>query len=696
MASNRLPALGLLWLPLLAVAQGQAIEEDLDLAYGDAATISIATGSAQTLRRAPAVATVITAQDIAALGATDLDQVLESVPGMHIAVNPINYASIYVMRGLYGQPTNPKLLLMIDGVPVRSAYSGDKGANWMGLPLEHVARIEIIRGPGSALYGADAMAGVINVISKGADELDGTELGLRGGAFRSTEVWVQHGGRWGPLRVAAYLRSGSTDGQRERIEADAATRLDRLFGTHASLAPGPVNTGHDGLDTGLDLSLGRWRLRQSLQLRVDGGTGAGVNSALDPASVINSRRHVLDLSWSEAALSPALGVGAAFTVVRAQEGTPGGIVLFPPGTRIGANVFADGMRGGPSRKERSYRLAMFANYTGFSGHVLRLGLGHEDSILYDSATFKNFLLNAAGVPIPTGPVIDYNAIQPHIPNVGRRNQHVFVQDEWQLGQDWALTLGLRHDRYSDFGGTTNPRLALVWDAAYNLTAKLLYGQAFRAPAFNEQYTVNPVATGNPQLKPERIRTTELALDWQISRQQQLRLSLFRYTLNDLIRVQPNPPPATGSTYRNQGGLKGQGFELEGLWDLSRQLRLSAQWSQQRSEDPLSGIAPGQAPNRHLFARLDWRPWQDWQLGAQLNAVGQRLRSAGDPRPPLAGYHNVDLSLQGPAATKGLSWSAALRNLFNADRREPSPTGGAIPGDLPLARRSWSVEARYRF
>lgn len=692
----RWAGLGLLWLPLLAAAQGQGLEEDLGLAYGDAAMVSIATGSAKTLRRAPAVASVITAQDIAALGATDLDQLLESVPGLHVAINPINYAAVYVMRGMYGVPTSPKVLLMLDGVPIRSAFSGDKGANWAGLPLEHVARVEIIRGPGSALYGADAVAGVINVISKSAEEIAGTELGLRGGAFRSGDAWIQHGGSWGPMRLAAYLRGGSTRGQRELIAADAATRLDRLFGTHASLAPGPVNTGREGLDTGLDLSLGAWRLRQSLQLRVDGGTGAGVNSALDPTSVINSRRHVLDLSWAEAALTPVLGLGATFSVTRFQEGTPMGLVLFPPGTRIGPNLFVDGMRGGPSRKERSYRLSLFANYTGFSGHVLRLGLGHEDIALYDSATFKNFLLNAAGVPIPTGPVIDYSTIQPHIPNAGRRNQHAFVQDEWQLGKDWALTLGLRHDRYSDFGGTTNPRLALVWDAAYNLTAKLLYGQAFRSPAFNEQYSVNPVSIGNPRLRPERIHTTELALDWQVGRQQQIRLSLFRYALNDLIRVQANPPPATGATYQNQGRLKGQGFELEGLWELNRQLRLSAQWSQQRSFDPLSGLDAGQAPHRHLFARLDWRAWQDWQLGAQLNAVGQRLRSAGDPRAPLAGYHSLDLNLHRPTAAKGLTWSAALRNLLNADLREPSPAGGTLPDDLPLARRSWWVEARYRY
>src|SRR5437870_3592211 len=72
-------------------------EEELALAYGDKATVSIATGSKQPIRRAPSVATVITAEDIAAMGAVDLDEVLETVPGMHVARSPIGYAPIYVV-----------------------------------------------------------------------------------------------------------------------------------------------------------------------------------------------------------------------------------------------------------------------------------------------------------------------------------------------------------------------------------------------------------------------------------------------------------------------------------------------------------------------------------------------------------------------------------------------------------------------
>ena len=677
-------------------ALAQSAEEDMALVYGDKQTISIATGSSRLLRRAPAVATVITAEDIAALGASDLDQVLESVPGLHVSANAGIFYSVYAIRGAYFLPQNPQVLLLRNGIPYSSLYTGDKGSSWAGMPLDNVARIEVIRGPGSALYGADAFAGVINVITKTADQLSGARLGLRAGAFGTREAWAQYGGPLGPFSLAAYLKAGRTDGQSRLIEADAATRLDKLFGTQSSRAPGPFNTGRHSLDAALDLGLGNWHLRTDLADRPRVELGAGVNSALDPTSYSSSLRHSLELNWGNAALSQDWGAGASLSFVRYTDQTPAGLMLFPPGTRIGPNVFPDGMIGGPSRWERQYRLSAFVSYSGWQNHALRVGLGHEDLNMYKTRTMKNFLLSPTGLPIPNGPVMDYTDIQPHIPPSRRRNIYAYVQDEWQLAPDWTLTAGLRHDEFSDFGGTTNPRAALVWDAAYNLSVKLLYGQAFRAPSANEQYSVNPVTTGNPQLTAERIKTTELAFDWQPAPNWQAKLSLYDYEMQDIIRVVQNPAPAPGASYQNLGRINGRGFELELQWDASRDLRLSAQLSQQQSVDPNTGLHLGYVPGHHGFARADWRIAGDWQLGAQLSTVRDRRRPPGDARPALANYNSLDLNLRGQAAALGLNWALLLRNALDADIREPSQPGGTLPNDLPMAGRYWGLEVGYRF
>ena len=180
MTNERLRQLG----ALLAIATCSMVhaqspdEEDLALVYGDKYTVSIATGAQQPIRRAPAVASVITAEDIRAMGAIDLDDVLASVPGMHVNRSANFYAPLYAVRGVMSQ-YNPQVLMLQNGIPMTTLFVGSKGNLWGGMPLENVARIEIIRGPGSALYGADAFSGVINIITKTADEIEGTQLGGR-------------------------------------------------------------------------------------------------------------------------------------------------------------------------------------------------------------------------------------------------------------------------------------------------------------------------------------------------------------------------------------------------------------------------------------------------------------------------------------------------------------------------------------
>ncbi len=685
----------MLAIPLAALA-APAEDDEAELAslYGDKASISIATGSLQPLRRAPAVASVITAEDIAAMGATDLDQVLESVPGLHVMRASSFYKPLYVVRGVFtGTTVDTQVLMLQNGLPVTVAYTGEKGNSWGGLPLENVARVEVIRGPGSALYGAEAYGGVINVITKSAAEARGTELGLRGGSFDTQDAWIQHGGALGPLAVAAYLRAGHTGGPHPTVAADAQTRLDRLTGTHASLAPGPVQAQARAVDGSLELSHERWRWHAIYRQRRELGTGTGVSSALDPVGRGSNERISSDLSWTEPVLTRDWGAGATLSYFKVSERST--LQLFPPGVRFPTGTFPDGVLGGPGRWQRDSRLTGYLSYAGFARHRLRIGAGHADVKLYRTETWKNYRLNPAGVPVPTGPVIDYTPIQPHILPQHRRIDHVYLQDEWSLARDWTLTAGWRHDVYSDVGHTSNPRLALVWDAALDLTAKILYGRAFRAPAFSELYGVNPVSNANPQLKPERISTLEAAVSWQARPALQLNLNVFRYAMNDLISSVPNPAPAPGGTYQNVGRQHGFGGEVELVWDARRNLRLSGYLARQRSTNDATGADAGYAPRLHAWLRADWRPAGDWQAGAQANRVAGRHRTAGDTRPPGPDYTTVDLHLR-RTLRAGWTLQAGVTNLFNADAREPSLAPGLVPQDLPLPPRGLRAELRYRF
>ncbi|MDD5754771.1 MAG: TonB-dependent receptor plug domain-containing protein, partial [Methylococcales bacterium] len=172
---------------IAAIAQSE--EEDLAQVYGDKTTVSIATGHSQSLRSSPAVATVITAEDIKAIGATDIDEALETVPGLHVSHTKDAYNSLYSFRGVSAE-YNPQVLMLINGIPITNAYVGNRNNFWGGMPVQAVARIEVVRGPGSAVYGADAFSGVINIITKTKQDINGTEVGGRVGSFDTYDGWA--------------------------------------------------------------------------------------------------------------------------------------------------------------------------------------------------------------------------------------------------------------------------------------------------------------------------------------------------------------------------------------------------------------------------------------------------------------------------------------------------------------------------
>ena len=682
---------------LVMTARGAEVseEEELAMSFGDKSHVSIATGSRVPVARAPSVATVITAEDIRAMGATDLDDVLETVPGLHVSRSPVVNSPIYVFRGVRSTLINPQVLLLVNGQPQTGAYAGDRGVQWGGMPLENIARIEVIRGPGSALYGADAYAGVISIQTKRAEEIAGQQVGVRAGSFDSAAGWWQAGGRWEGLAVAGYLAYSRTDGAQRTVSADAQTGLDAIFGPFGvppvSHAPGSMDDGYRMVNAALDASAGGWRLRTSYKRVFDQGSGAGVAQALDPTGR-NSSEHVdADLSWR-----PTLPVADWDLLLRAyaaQYEEHSRLVLFPAGTNLGGGFFEDGMIGNPEKWERTGRLEATAVYTGLAGHRIRLGAGYTRQDLYRIRETKNF--NPDFSPIGTGSFEDVTDVTHTVPFIvphQRSVEHVYVQDEWSLARDWALTAGVRHDRYSDFGGTTNPRVALVWEAAYDLTAKLLYGTAFRAPSFNELYAINnPASNGNASLTPERMRTLEAALAWQADATTRLGINVFRYRLSDLIRLDST------LTYQNQGEQTGKGVELEAEWEPARQWRVGANYAWQHSTDEQTGEDPGMSPRQHAHLRVDWQPSRGWQADAQVNWVAGRKRQALDTRPAVADYTTVDLSLR---SELGRGWSIVFtaRNLFDADVREPSPFGTpfvSIPNDLPQAGRAIFVTAEYR-
>jgi len=649
--------------------------------------VTIASGFKQTVARAPAVTSVITAKDIEAMGATDLDEVLETVPGLHVAINPAGYNPIYTIRGIYSE-FNYEILLLINGIPFKDIFAGSRSEAWGGMPVKAIKRIEIIRGPGSALYGADAFSGIINIITKTKEDIDGTEIGARLGSFDTQDVWALHGANWGEFDVALALEYHKTDGQREIIDSDAQTQLDLIHDTHASLAPGPVNVSQDSLETRLDISKDNWQLRAGYQGRKS-GVGVGTLSALDPYYYPKDDRYNADITYHHPELTDNLDMTAQVSYLDLngsyydQNFYPAGNALYPNG--LIAKV---------SWASRQTRAEVSSLYTGFNKHLIRAGLGYHYIDFYKVEHAMN-----VG---PNGEFIHFSDTDNVFVREGdRKNGYAFIQDTWNFLPDWELTAGVRYDEYSDFGNTTNPRLALVWEMNSDLTTKLLYGQAFRAPTFQQlsDTDTNNLALGNPNLSPETIETWELAFDYRATDTLHFGLNLFYYDIIDKIMLVSEFGSEDHQRYQNAGRQTGQGFEFETRWKMTQKSSLLFNYAFQNSTDETHDHEVGFSPQHQAYLRTDWILFPNWFLDTQVNWVGERGRAFDDPRDNLGDYTTVDLTLR----RKNDSWNFAVsaRNLFDDDAREPSPGPNNfgiinIPNDLPLAGRHYWLELRYQF
>ena len=647
--------------------------------------VSIATGTSQPLRTAPAVASVITAEEIKASGATSMHEVLERVPGLHISNVSIRFDTNYIFRGIHSD-FNSQVLFLINGIPATHLLIGAR-SEFFAVPLPSISRIEVIRGPGSAIYGADAFAGVINIITKKGDEIDGTYAGMRVGSFDSQAAWLQHGGRWGDYEVAFSFDASRTDGDDKRV-----ITADRVGNS------GILDTRIKHADTRLEIGKGRWYSRLWNHRIIDAGEGPGIASALDPTGHVEVDDYYLDVSYDHPDLADEWDVKAVLSYLNAT--TRMRHRLFPAGSTFAPSPpYADGMIGGPENFEQHSRLDLSSVYHGFKGHTLRLATGASKA-RYQAEATQNFF-PVTGTMTGVGGTIGVmssttGTVDIYMPNKSRTLSYISLQDEWGISPDWALTTGLRFDRYTDIGNTTNPRLALVWQTNEKLTSKLLYGRAFRAPSFGELFSINnPVRLGNPSLTPETIDTVELAFNYRLSRDTTLNLNLYRYQIDDLIDIVFDPAPATTATTQNSGKLNGKGFELELFWRLKEGLNLRSNYAMQSTKDKSTNSEMGYAPQNHLYTQLDWRFLPEWHLNSQVNHVTNRRRASGDTRSEVADYTTMDLAVRRNNIAKHWELALSIHNLFDEDAHEPSPTGSFLPNDIPLEGRTVYGEIRYR-
>ena len=677
-----------------------ADDEFFDDFYGSKEMIEIATGIKTQIYKAPAVASVYTAEQIKNMGATDIDDILETVPGLHVSRLANSYLPIYSFRGVHSI-YNPQVLMLINGVPITNTFLGNRNQNWLGMPVEAIARIEVIRGPGSAVYGADAFSGVINIVIKNADDIVRNEIAFRAGNQSTRDSWISIADNSGPLKYALTFEYHKTDGSDKTITADTQTRLDNIFGSNASHAPGPLSLGTENVDFRGEINYQQWTLRAGLQKRTGGGLGVGLAEALDPTANKASDRWNLDINYKKV-LSEHFTLDVQGTYFDSSQEVKNDYIIYPAGTVLGeGKLYPEGFIGNPEVYERHTRFNSAGLYTGIENHSVRFGLGYHKGDLYKVKESKNFSLGPDGNAIPPGsPVVDVSDTDfVFLKETYRENHYGFIQDIWNFANDWELTAGLRFDDYSDFGSTTNPRLALVWSTTLNLSTKLLYGKAFRAPSFAERGNINnPVVLGNSNLKPEEMETVELAFDYHPQSGFGAIWSFYRYKWTDIIQFVPDAGE-NSKTAQNHGGQDGYGAEIEVNWQINKQLKLASNFVWSKATNDLTDQDVSFVPGKQFYLQLDWKINDYMRAHLRNNWIMDRKRDELDVRSAVDNYLVSDLTLRWTPKDKDIEFALIAKNIFDQDAREPSLNNGQtvnIPDDLPLAGRTWLGEMRVYF
>ena len=668
----------------VAVQNDLAADKEL-LMFFEEQDLVTATKRPTSLRKAPAIATIISADEIRNMGARNLEDILKMVPGFGVSTNEWGTHMIEV-RGIR-TGTSEKILVMIDGHSLNRNTNGSATVYNVAnkLPIENIRQVEVIRGPGSALYGNSAFVATINIITRNAEEINGLEVKGGGGSFDSYKGNLVGGKVIGDkLTVSGSLDHYQTDGPKLAVEADTLT------GTGFSQAPGTADLRARNTDAFLKVGYGDLSFRGGYQ-NMKERLYIGIVSALTDDSYSN-----VDNYWGELAYTMRIADGLSSNIklfYDHYEQDPY-VKIYPNGF---AGLFPNGLVGKPLVKNETIGGELQLGWDVFKGNHLIAGLSFESMRQYDVKQLANFD-PTTGAPLASiQEVVNWNK------DANRQIWALYLQDEWQLPAQVNITAGVRYDHYSDFGDTVNPRVGLVWSFLENADLKLLYGKAFRAPNFQELYNINnPVVVGNPDLKPERIETYEAGLAWRLNRYFAANINYFFSTIKDQIGWDTSTTPAVNA---NISKAETQGVEMGLSGAYGGDLHWKTTYAYQDPRNATTNTRLPYVPSQRASASINYSPVKYLNLHTDVLWTGPRPRDTGDSRPEMPSYTTVDLAVTLKNFYKSLEIQATVRNLFDQRYRDPDTSGGnvnlagtgpKVPGDFPREGISGFVTASYRF
>ncbi|MBN2069893.1 MAG: TonB-dependent receptor [Candidatus Krumholzibacteriota bacterium] len=654
MSLGRLVAVMAVMLPVVlgaSVALAEDTEEIVDMSLEELLNIkiSIASQSEETITDSPAIVSTINMEDMKTFGVRTLKDALAHVPGIVIQDAPVGTISIMI-RGL-SETFNQKVFFLLEGEPYWMSSHGD--IPLLGMPIEMIEKIEIIRGPGAVTYGTNASAGVINVILK--KDVDRTQVAMTGGSHGLLNVSARHSRKFdgGHYYLGASNQSMS-DGYDAKYDE---TVLVFPFSAGRQVADG---------DTIAFPTSGTIQKREEYFNIVGGLNYKGLNvmghyfkqtvNGLGGAPLIFQKN---DLTYQGflAHLDYRRDISGFETRFFANY-NPFFLELDIENFlgSMGANNVVTAERG-----KQQYIGPFSNNYRATAGASTRYKFSENGSMLLG---LENEV-RKAGEYQKTDAEDIFVALQSE--NITVNEFSSFLQLDWRFGK-LRTVAGGRYVNNELAGSHVSPRASLIYGINEFNSVKLLYSEGFNSPVISQQELLIPfVIEGNKDLKAELIRSMDLAYTHATQNQILILSGYFIKTVDAIDRVQE--ASASQPQYQNVDGYERYGAELDFQRSfLKMKVMANLAYNEQGNEVLPDDVLAAFVPKLTFSLGIRYNVYQHHYLGLSERFISER----GE-----VDYLNVTNFSYWLNYDK-LNVNFTVENVFDENIQNPDVNSGRIP------------------
>ncbi len=635
--------------PAAEIPAGAELEKEFALFAAEEIVVAAAKRE-QKISEAPAAITVLTEDDIRSAGVVSLADVFRLVPGMEVYyINPSD--PVFNARG-FGTEKNNRMLILVDGRVLANEFFGKNFIEAMPVSIEDIKRIEVIRGPGSSLYGANAYSGIISIITKKPEESHNVyESSVTAGT--STVDYLKY-----PFGTSIYAVRGGT-------------KLDKVGFVYSA--------GYKQLNDLLhpdfkihSIERGRFRATYEPSEKTEASFEVGISKTEgNTFATLGTFHYNFDDTYAHARYEWK-DLKTSFYWKRSYTEIPLIINLF--GLRE-LNLLGENFTG----LSNSYDFEI--QHSLMTGEINRVTYG--GNFRYNTYS-SPIILKEVDIPVENG--------TKHFRLDREVLGGVFVQDEFRPLDELILTADVRFDKFSITPYAISPRVNVTYIPFSRHAFRTAYGRAFRKPIYMEAQMIpkeipydldvllqmeSNIFIGNPLAKNEEIETVELGYRGQILDNLRVTIDTYYNELRNFINFTITTEPSFNLQYLNEkkqfygrgGEIAVEYYPLNEIKMLLNFFLLNKKDELDRGDELVTQNVTGM--NMGLFGK-----YKDFNGALLLHARGPFNRMLTDPDDPLNskvfrldGYTLVNLNLSYALIKEHLSCGIFVFNLFNQIHRE---------------------------